>query len=246
VCASDADCRAPNGPGINKCTNGGLFAGPDAIYSTPICMSLTNCDPGTDGNAHFCDGPDVPTSPGICLSTGTAGRGICLPKCTIPPSGGPPAGCAGNDACYFVSYMPGQAEGVGYCFGGCRSDADCAKAGTGQHCQANEGICVRTVLPVQPTGTGCNVNTANTTTSCNCLSDPTTGLGYCTTFCVEKQPSCSPGYVCETNVPTTAGLNVGHPGLAGYCAKSCASDAGGACPPNSTCQAGTVWGPDCL
>ena len=103
ACATDADCHSANGPGTNRCTNDGVFAeGP--VYPTPICLTAATCNPGTDGNLHYCDGPDDPSSPGVCLSTGTAGDGLCLPQCTFAPGGGFPAGCVGKDICYPGGY----------------------------------------------------------------------------------------------------------------------------------------------
>ena len=149
ACASDTDCHPPGGPGVNKCTSGGIFgsAGGNDLYPTAVCLDIQNCDPGTDGNLHFCDGPDAPTSPGVCLSTGSPGKGICLPQCSFKPDGSAVTGCQGKDSCFVAGFEadPNNANaaiGIGYCFGGCTADADCA---TGQKCQTDSGLCLKTL-----------------------------------------------------------------------------------------------------
>ena len=93
--------------GVNVCTNtlGYQVAtnsdqGIDA-YPTPICIvprSTTglNCDPAPSSDPggqyiHFCDGPDDPSSLGICVpltSPATHNQGECLPQCTFSFSTG--------------------------------------------------------------------------------------------------------------------------------------------------------------
>lgn len=165
-----------------------------------------------------------------------------MPQCTFPLGGKPATGCAGTDVCYFLSYVQDRNEGVGYCFGGCQSDADCAKAGKGQHCQLDEGICLTAVTPAQPPGTACNLSTGST---CNCLSNATTGAGYCAPFCVVGGNPCPAGTVCDAFAGATPDPGGQSPGLGGYCAASCVGEAG-ACPAGSTCSFTDPAGPDCL
>jgi hypothetical protein len=246
------------GPGVNKCSTDTFGSGP--IYPTPVCIMPSSCNPGTDGNLHFCDGPDAPSSPGICLTTGTAGQGICLPQCTFSSTGGAQTGCIGKDACSVAGFSQdtsGTVIGLGYCFGGCISDSDCP---TPSHCQTNEGICLTTVTtPTSPVGAACNSTTSPQ--PCDCISNSTTNLGFCSQFCrVGGLPSCPSGWVCDAQLPTAfagandasiAGWTQQNAGLAGFCAPACvveggASFDGGVCPTNSSCLAGDVAGPDCL
>jgi hypothetical protein len=195
----------------------------------------------------------------VCLSTGTAGKGICLPQCNFKTDGSAATGCQGKDVCFtaaFSSDGSGGVVGIGYCFGGCAQDSDCA---AGSKCQTNLGLCLTTTTPPSQAGTGCN-STTNTGNACNCFSNTTTNLGFCANFCSVGNVTCPTGWACETNLPTTltdstdatlTGWKTPNPGMAGVCIPSCVVDGGadfdgGVCPPNSTCQTGTVSGPDCL
>jgi hypothetical protein len=219
----------------------------------------TVCNPGTDGNLHFCDGPDTPSSPGVCLPTATAGQGICLPQCGFKTDGSAATGCKGKDVCYpaaFSQDTTGAIIGLGYCFGGCAADADCP---SGNKCQTNLGECLTTTTTASAAGTGCN-STTTTGNACNCFSNQTTNLGYCANFCSIGGASCPTGWSCETDLPTTLtstndasfpGWTKSNTGMGGVCTPKCtvggtAQFDGGVCPPNSTCQTGTVAGPDCL
>jgi hypothetical protein len=256
-CTADTDCHSPTGPGINKCTSDGLFGldGASAIYPTAVCLDLANCDPGDGTTVVFCDGdPTNPSSPGVCLSTGTAGHGICLPQCNFKSDGSPATGCRGKDACYTTGFYAqdpsGAPVGIGYCIGGCDVDADCAP---GQHCQSDEGYCVRTLATDQAVGTGCNNNPPAPPPACDCIT-ASAGLGYCAQFCVVGRAECPTGTVCEASLPTSVptgadasieGWTVQNPGMGGWCAPTC-TGVGAACSyPNALCRSGTVVGPDC-
>lgn len=271
ACSTDADCHSPGGPGVNVCTNDGTIFQSGALFPTPFCFLPAKCDPGTDGGIHFCDGPDDPSSPGVCLPTTTpaeTGMGICLPQCNFKPDGSAATGCIGKDTCSIYGIgadSSGNPLGIGYCYGGCTSDADCSAAAstTPQHCQVDEGICLTAVTSDLPAGTGCN-SASTPAPACNCITNTNTDLGYCASFCATAGSatvaSCPSGWVCDASLPTTitnaadasvAGWTSANPGMAGYCAPSCSiatgkTTSGGACPANSTCQAGDVGGPDCL
>jgi hypothetical protein len=264
ACTTDADCHPAGGPGVNKCTADGLFgtSGGNDLYPTAVCLDIQNCDPGSDGNLHFCDGPDDPSSPGVCLSTGAAGKGICLPQCNFKPDGSAVTGCIGKDTCDVAGFEPdpnnaNAAIGIGYCFGGCESNADCA---AGQQCQTDSGLCLKTLTTDPAVGTGCNQN-ATPAPTCNCLANTSSGLGYCAQFCKIGGTSCGSGQICDAELPTELigsndasipGWTTANPGLGGFCSPTCNVDAGttmiegGTCYPNSTCQAGDLGGPDCL
>ncbi|MGA3122702.1 MAG: hypothetical protein ABSF69_18200 [Polyangiaceae bacterium] len=220
-CQSDADCRPPGGPGVNSCS---LSAFPDPIFPTPVCV-LTTCNPGTDGNVHYCDGfDDSPvSSSGVCIPTGASAeggipQGICLPQCFWFSGGSPPLpelfpvlvdldgggfGCAGNDACNFWASV-GGVLGIGYCWGGCTIDSECP---AGSSCQMNEGICVDTPVPPSTLGAPCtsadNVLATNAA-PCDCLANPSTMAGVCSQFCVVDSMSavCPAGYVCDALEPS--------------------------------------------
>jgi hypothetical protein len=235
-CTTDLDCKgtAPSSPGTNVCSSDYeyMFTGATiTLYPTPICEIVPpmpnsgNCDPcgGTvpcDGAPHFCDGPDVPTSPGYCLPNNAdapqAGMGICVPYCTIPEDGSAPTGCVGNDHCsYFTSVLleaadggPGAVVNYGICQGGCDSTAGCADLGVGWDCQVDIGYCTKTkVTRTKPVGAACQGGTAAnsdiTLGNCQCLvfNDSNTMAGYCSSSCNVGGVACPSGYVCDPLEP---------------------------------------------
>jgi hypothetical protein len=258
ACATDSDCHSPTGPGTNKCTSDGFFApdGVSTIYPTAVCLNLANCDPGDGTTAVYCDGdPTNPSSPGVCLSLGAGpggALGLCLPQCNFKQDGSAATGCHGKDACHTTGFYrtdaAGATIGIGYCLGGCDVDADCA---AGQHCQADQGFCVKTLAMDQAAGTSCDRSSAPL--ACKCIA-PSSGLGYCAQFCVVGRDECTTGTVCEASLPTSlvgagdasvGGWTTQNPGLGGWCAPTCTGTGGTCAYPNSTCQTGTVAGPDC-
>ena len=258
-CHADSDSQPAGGPGVAVCSTS-AFNG--AVFPTPVCVILT-CNPGTDGFAHFCDGPDQPGSPGFCLPVGTNGGGVCLPACAALADGSSPQGCTGKDYCVVAAFatntMTNQSVGLGYCFGGCTADADCP---SGNHCQTNVGICSLTVTPPTKTvGTACTSadnGSATTPATCNCLVNSNTNSGYCSQFCVvgSATAACPTGYLCDSFLPTqltdqtgatAPGFTVQNPGLLGTCAATCTTpDASTGCPAGSTCTSFETAGTDCL
>jgi hypothetical protein len=265
---SDADCKGgPITPGINKCSSDVLFSVGE-LFPTPVCMMPTQCDPcggvtPCDGLIHYCDGPDAPSSPGLCLPSTNppaVGMGTCWPKCSFVGDGNVPMGCVGRDACYVAGYgVNGTTPvGLGYCLGGCTSDVDCSVGS--EKCDTSTGLCVKTVTPpTKALGAGCTMAEAQANPPpCNCIYNTQSGLGFCTKFCIvlpAGQPgACPAGWFCEAQEPLTlAGANdasvTGFPTqnlhLAGYCAPSCQVGTT-VCPANSTCQTGYAGGPGCL
>jgi hypothetical protein len=245
-CTSEADCDPPGGPGENRCTIDNVA--PVGLYPTPVCLDGAPCQPGTDGNPHFCDGPDDPSSPGVCVPDG-AGGGNCMPQCQFSPDGMAPVGCLCNDVCafYMVTADPsGASLGIGYCVGGCQTDADCSTAGlTAPFCQTDMGVCVSASFTPEPPGTSCNVNSLQSSPPCNCIVDESTGLGYCAPFCVVGGAACPCGTTCDSSLPAGKGWTVPNPGMAGVCLATCQPD-GGSCPPNSTCRSPDLAGLYCF
>jgi hypothetical protein len=254
ACTSDLDCQPAGGPGMNTCSTTTFV---DPIFPTPVCV-LRSCDPGTDGLIHFCDGPDNPQSPGICLPTPSGGT--CLPSCFFGADGAAPVGCKGKDTCTYyasgVSTTTGQPVAIGYCFGGCVTDADCP---TGSACQTNAGICVASATPpTKPIGSTCTAadNGSNTTPpTCNCFLGPTSTQGFCTQSCIVRSATatCPGGYVCDSLLPaqltnaadaSVTGFTVQNTNLAGLCLPTCGGDAA-ACPGMSTCSTADTAGQDC-
>jgi hypothetical protein len=236
-CASDADCQPPNGPGVARCSTS-VFA-PQQYYPDAVCI-LPTCSPVSGQTLHFCDGPDAPSSPGICVPNGQQG-GICLPKCTYDKNGGMAAGCVGKDTCW--SYTTGSNGGVGYCWAGCTSDGDCSG---GQKCQTDEGLCELGITP--PTkmfGAACT-KTDTQNGVCNCLYG-NMNTGYCSSFCVVGGPACPMGATCDALEYRQLGFSTQNAGMAGYCTSTCASgDAGPSCPAAATCTNIFAAGPDCI
>jgi hypothetical protein len=256
ACATDAECQSPTGPGTNVCTTSGTvnYFADGPLYPTPVCLMPGSCNAGTDGNLHYCDGPDDPSSPGVCIATDTTGTGICLPQCTFGTTGTAATGCVGKDTCYaagFSTDTSGGAMGVGYCFGGCAENSDCP---SGSLCQTNEGICVTTLTAITAAETSCNSTTV-TGNACDCLADTTTDLGFCTSACTVGGATCGAGWTCDADLPTTlvdsSGATVTawttqNAGLAGTCVPTCVVGGVAVCPTNSTCQDTTAAGADCL
>jgi hypothetical protein len=235
------------------CSNSNYFQeGP--VFPQPVCLMPGTCDSGTDGNLHYCDGPDDPSSPGVCLNTGTAGTGICLPRCNFAPGGNVATGCVGKDTCFVAGYdadSGGTVLGTGYCFGGCTENSDCP---TGSSCQTNEGVCVTTLTAITAAGTSCDATTVSGN-GCDCLSDATTDMGFCTSTCVVGGTGCPTGWICDAELPKTltdsAGATVTawttqNPGLGGSCVPSCVVGGTTTCPTSSTCQSSFAAGADCL
>ena len=119
------------------------------LFPTPVCMvplgngpGGANCDPApprrsNGANFHFCDGPDDPTSPGICIpltATPSPGLGLCQIPCTAALDGTQASGCPGQDTCIlqYVGSDPttNQPIALGYCRGACEKDADCVDLDT--------------------------------------------------------------------------------------------------------------------
>lgn len=266
ACQSNADCQPVGGVGVNTCSSA-TFA--NALYPTAICV-LRTCNAGTDGNLHFCDGPDNANSPGVCLNT--ANGGICLPKCVAGADGSAPVGCQGKDTCSLLATAvnaSNQAVAIGFCFGGCTADGDCP---AGNKCQKDQGLCLTTVTPpTKPIGTVCtSADNGSTTTpaACNCIINQAAMAtqGFCSQSCIvgSAAAACPAGYLCDSQEPTQvtnpttgaviAGFATQNVGISGLCfptAASCTADAGGgsgeagACPANTRCVTTGTAGPDC-
>ena len=310
-CSSDSDCISADGggPGINICSVDVGFTITNAsvaLWATPVCIlpppqtaGAGNCDPapdGDDGLPHFCDGPDLPTSPGLCVpfdpNNPQPGQGVCYPLCTFALDGSKPTGCVGTDSCFPVTFLrsstTGTVTGYGFCGGGCQQDGDCTPLGAGYVCQADIGYCtMKAVVRSKPLGAACSNGTTtgtvddSTSGACNCDGDPTTGLGYCSSSCIVGGLPCPDGWTCDAGYPNplvftasgSAPIEVPVPaqnmGIPGVCQPACAladagvvdsgpvADAGndaavvgdggsGACPPNSSCSAANLAGPDCV
>jgi hypothetical protein len=271
ACTTDLDC-GPGGAGHNFCTGDadfgpmGTTAGMGAtLFPTATCFNPNPCNSGSDGNPHFCDGPDDPSSPGYCFPVDPTNpaNGECFPKCTFKTDGSAQIGCPGKDACnnsFFIDTVtdPAAPTGIGYCYGGCETSADCQ---TGQQCQTDQGLCLAPgMITVDPApGTGCNQNATNVCPTC--LAPSTTGIGFCSQFCkVGGTVPCAAGSICDAQLPTTLigandaevpGWTAANPGMAGFCSPKCEVDGGaqtegGSCYTNTQCVAQNVGGPDCL
>ena len=233
------DARAAT-PILPEVPDGGFVGftwSPETYYPTPVCI-LDSCSPVSDTKLHFCDGPDAPSSPGICMQ-GFSGS-VCLPKCSYDKQGGTPTGCAGKDTCF--AYPSSAQNGVGYCWAGCTSDNDCQ---SGHHCQVDQGICVIGVTPpTKNIGDACT-SKDNDTLACYCLYG-NNNTGYCSSFCIVGQTgTCPSGFTCDPFEYRAYGYTTPNTGMAGYCTKSCVGDAS-ACPSSSSCTNLSVAGPDCV
>jgi len=206
-----------------------------------------SCSVPDDGQIHYCDGPDEASSPGICypVSSLPSGEGVCFPKCTFGLHGGPPAGCQGKDACVLFGWT--TTTGIGVCLGGCTQDSDCPDA---QKCATNVALCEESPSP--PTlvlGATC----ASTTSSCDCIYNSVSDVGFCSQVCIVGGSGCPAGWVCDGSEPTKA-FSQATVGLEGNCFPACSLEGGapeggaadaGMCPLDSTCQSLNVAGADC-
>lgn len=235
-CSSDSDCKSPNGPGLARCSSS-VFA-PSDYYPTPVCI-LPSCGPVTDAKGlHFCDGPDDPSSPGICEPWGSTGS-VCIPKCSFDKDGGAPSGCAAGDTCF--TYASAPQLGYGYCWAACSKDSDCKN---GQKCQVDQGWCVQGVQPpTKNLGDSCTSSDTNLGV-CNCLYG-TNDSGYCSSVCVVGGTGCPQGYVCDSLQTRMSGYTTPNAGMGGYCTLDCSGDAG-VCPGTSACTNVFASGPDCI
>jgi len=234
VCKTDSDCAGAGAgaPGINVCSNTTMYLYTGVtftLYPTPVCQlprssNAGNCDPcggatPCDNALHFCDGPDDPSAPGLCLPLDvlnpTVNMGICVPYCILPADGSAPVGCAGNDRCTPFSWglftpVDGGAPtvtGFGICQGACEKDADCSALGAGYVCQADIGFCTKTLVKrTKAVGAPCTGGTGatsdSTTGACFCFSNAKSNAGYCSTNCIVGGVPCPSGYVCDTGIPS--------------------------------------------
>lgn len=218
TCSADTECD-PLGTGDNVCATN--------YNPTPVCWGKT-CDPGTGTSIVACDNSDG-VDRGVCLKTSSGG--ICLPACKFDDTGAAPTGCQGKDACFVYGWSTkAPITGVGYCFGGCFSDADCGKL----KCQTEEGICQSTLKTfAKKPGDACTYKTgAGAVQDCNCFAASATNMGYCTQFCEigDTAHACPTGLKCSAVLPTkcasgTSIFTKSPSGIAGNCLKPCTADA---------------------
>jgi hypothetical protein len=213
-CKTDDECDV-TARGINICTEG-AFGGGDSLYPTPVCVGTT-CDPGDVTKVTLCDGDR-----GVCLPTTTSG-GICLPACAFSAAAAAPTGCIGRNVCHAMSWSAdaaGEMRGVGYCFGGCRADADCP---IGNICQTETSLCRRTkiVFP-KLQGTACNKDDLKEPAKCECVIATGGSSGYCANFCLVGE-SCDAGFSCDALLPMKE-FSAVPTGLAARCLKNCTTD----------------------
>ena len=224
-CIDDAMCD-PLELGTSFCSATGFTSG--SLYPTPTCFSV-DCDAGDGSKIRSCD-----KDTGVCLATSSGG--ICLPACTFDDTGAPPKGCIGKNTCnahgWSTEAPTGAVSGVGYCFGGCKADADCP---TGNVCQVETALCVKTkVTFTKSPGEPCvkaDSGSSTTPAKCNCRFTMTEGTGFCVSSCTFGEATCSAGFTCDPELPskklrdTDTVFTKAPTGLAGTCLKNCATDA---------------------
>lgn len=253
ACKTNADCSTPTGPGINTCSIGelGTFDGVRVqFYSSPVCTippaAGGNCDPmppldPMGMNLHFCDGPDSPNSPGLCLPLPSGAGGSCEVLCKFNLDGSAPTGCAGKNRClplfYFTDGTGAVTGGGGICQGSCEQDSDCSDLGTGWLCQTDIGLCTQHLITrKKQIGQACSRSATPsdlTSGACNCeLVSQTTGDGYCTSYCVVGGKPCANGWICDSRqdalLPDGTPLQVPNTLTQGLCVPGCSGvgDAG--------------------
>jgi hypothetical protein len=151
---------------------------------------------------------------------------VCLPQCRHA-DGEPPEGCVGNDTCYSDSFSVDSHNavvGYGYCYGGCRSDADCKG---GDFCETVTGLCNRTTWTMpKPPGAPCS-----SSSDCWCMFGDGQMEGYCLNACVTASTTrgCSAGATCDPELIANVldGRIVSRtvsPSIAGLCLLDCTAD----------------------
>lgn len=229
ACATNEDCDV-TGEAVNVCTKGAF--GGDSLYPTNVCIG-TSCEIPDPSKVTYCDGDT-----GVCLST--ASGGICLPACQWADDGMPAKGCEGENACNPYAWGTDTTTmavvGIGYCFGGCKTDAECADAGSNK-CETKTGLCVRTpAVYTKNVGDACTDADSKDPAKCNCLyatNAAGTKSGYCSQFCRmgDAGTACPTNYTCDAMLPKTKiamddiVFTKAPTGMAGYCLKNCTADA---------------------
>jgi hypothetical protein len=225
-CARDSECDLV-GDGVNACSVVELV---DTIYPDPVCVGRW-CYPV--GSPCDCNG--------LCLRTPSTN--VCIPHCRFDASGAAPTGCSGRAACVPHAWATSGAtvEGEGYCFGGCRIDADCLRA---DRCWKSNFSCIYAPPGADlPPGTPCTELDGGRSPRCNCLfTDAARSNGYCSVACISgtSEAACPPGFTCDAMLPRSLFPAVPL-GMQAVCAKVCGSDAECAAYPGSSCveHAGT-------
>ncbi len=233
ACTTDAMCD-PQGLGTSVCTSTKVLFSGGSLFPHGECLDQRNCTPSST-NIAYCD-----NNTGVCLATDNTGtKGICLGACSFDDSGMAPTGCtASGNVCSpygFGSDMTGKPIGVGFCFGGCQSDADCKVAG--EKCDMSDLLCKKAANIKTATaalGTTCD-GSSGATYVCNCAATsaaPT--MGVCVTSCIVGGTTmCPSGFTCDPTLPTTltsstgmssAGFTKIPMGLEGSCVKNCTAD----------------------
>lgn len=226
ACATNEDCDI-TGEAVNVCSKGAF--GGNSLYPTDVCIG-TSCDIPDPTKVTYCDGDT-----GVCLSTSSGG--ICLPLCTWKDDGAAPTGCEGKNACNPYAWGTDSSTmavvGIGYCFGGCKADADC---GTGQKCETATGLCVKTPdVYTKNVGDACTDTDSKDPSKCNCLyatNAAGTKSGSCSQFCKmgDTASACPTGFTCDAMLPKTKiadddiVFTKAPTGMAGYCLKDCTAD----------------------
>jgi hypothetical protein len=262
TCATDDDCLPSGGPGINRCSidYASQFQITNVLvdlWATPVCImapDVAPCDPdptgANDGYPHFCDGPDDPSSPGICYpdDPNDPHTGFCYPQCTFAIDGSAPVGCAGTNTCNPLTFIRSETAtqpvtGFGFCAGGCQQDSDCHLLGADFQCQTDIGYCTQAkVQRTKAIGTAC-ATTATTddlgSGACYCDEDFTTGVGSCSTSCIVGGVPCADGWVCDlgfqsplvfsssSGASASVPITLQNKGLPGVCRVACAATGGG-------------------
>jgi hypothetical protein len=239
-CASSSDC-----PSGEQCSNAVYSAG-NPIYPTPICVAPCTAQASTSQGLASCGSASLPGA-GLCEPPSGGGAGLCLPYCQVTPSG-TVVGCQANDVCQVLG--SNGPEGAGWCQPGCTASTQCP---SGSVCDPLLAACVANPLVATLSiGAVCSL-TANPA-PCNCVGTQTATEGYCTAACVTGATVCASPPLDggagpaadggDAGAPAgevpwvcTAGLNfvtdadggaifkVQPPGLFGFCAPSCNTDA---------------------
>ena len=235
-CTSDVDCISDGGPGINTCSSDYAVPRsptskspcgrrPVCILPPPMSSAQGNCDPVPggvdDGLPHFCDGPDDPTSPGLCLpfsqNNPQPGEGVCYPLCTFALDGTKATGMR-----WHRQLLSGHVPAEQHYGNGHRVRLLRRRLSAGRRLRAagdrlrlpdryrllHDGTKVTRTKAIgaacsTTNAAGMTVGTTDdaTTGACNCDADPTTGEGICSTACTVGGAPCQDGWTCDAGYP---------------------------------------------
>lgn len=233
ACEGNLSCTFPceTGTAQARCVAGSwsvVECGAKAVNLGAKCLGAADCDPlGLGAGSCSFDGVCVGTCTwveGEPLRACEDGRGLCVfdecvPTCLFDDTGAAPTGCPGRIACHATSWKDGK--GIGYCSGGCETDADCPKWNV---CDPVRGGCASSKSAITGAlGAPCG--------GAACMCRGSTSGNQCVSSCRVGGVACPSGFACDAQLDPA--MTTAPSGIQGYCQKICVTDAD--CAPGVKC-----------